>query len=81
VAARPRDGVPAAGSRDLHLVGADSDRGNPAVLAMLTVTAAATTFLLLFRLLRRSWRRKPRRPPAAVVPAGRGPRQQREPAA
>jgi predicted ferric reductase len=65
----------------VHLVAAGSDRGNPAVLAMLTVTAAATTFLLLFRLLRRPWRRKPQRPPAAVVPAGHGPRQQREPAA
>jgi hypothetical protein len=65
----------------VHLVAAGSDRGNPAVLAMLTVTAAASTFLLLFRLLRRPWRRKPQRPPAAVVPAGRGPRQQREPAA
>jgi predicted ferric reductase len=34
-----------------HLLTAGSDRANPAVLTMLTVTVAATTFLVLFRLL------------------------------
>ena len=37
-----------------HLLTAGSDRANPAVLALLTTTAAATIFLLTFRLLRPS---------------------------
>ena len=65
----------------VHLLAAGSDRGNPAVIAMLTATAAATTFLLLFRLLQRPRRGRPQRRLAATAPAGPAPRRERQPAA
>jgi predicted ferric reductase len=65
----------------VHLLAAGSDRANPAVLAMLLVTAAATAFLLVFRLLQRPRRSTPRRPPAVAAPAGPAPRREREPVA
>ena len=43
-----------------HLLTAGSDRTNPAVLTMLTATAAATMFLLLFRLLHQPGHNRPR---------------------
>jgi predicted ferric reductase len=55
-----------------HLLTAGADRTNPAVLAMLTATAATTTFLLLFRLLHRprpNRSRQPKRKPAPPPPA------------
>jgi hypothetical protein len=63
-----------------HLVTAGSDRANPAVLTMLTATAAATMYLLLFRLLHRPGPNRSRQPgPRAAPsyprgPAGRNPR-------
>jgi predicted ferric reductase len=67
----------------VHLLTAGSDRANPAVLAMLTATTGATTFLLLFRLLHQPRRNQPGRPrprPAATARAGQPPRPQ-QPAA
>jgi predicted ferric reductase len=60
-----------------HLLSAGSDRANPAVLTMVSATAAAIVFLLLFRLLRQLHLSRPtasrgHRPPA---PAGHTPHQ------
>jgi hypothetical protein len=57
-----------------HLLTAGADRANPAVLAMLTATAATTTFLLLFRLLHRPGPNRSRQPKrrAAPPPPARG---------
>jgi predicted ferric reductase len=62
----------------VHLLTAGSDRASPAVLTMLTVTVAATIFLLLFRLLhpaRASQSIAARGRPPATMPRGRPPSQ------
>jgi hypothetical protein len=58
-----------------HLLTAGSDRINPAVLTMLTATAAATIFLVLFRLLHRPGNNRPGKsgPRATIPPTARGP--------
>ena len=62
-----------------HLLSAGSDRANPAVLTMVSATAAAIVFLLLFRLLRQPHLSRPtasrgHRPPAPMR-AGHTPHQ------
>jgi hypothetical protein len=68
-----------------HLLTAGSDRANPAVLTMLSATAATTTFLLLFRLLRLQGVRRLTathgRPPATMRTAGHTPHQPQQPPA
>jgi predicted ferric reductase len=68
-----------------HLLAAGSDRTNPAVLTMVSATAAATIFLLLFRLLRQLHLSRPtashdHRPPATMR-AGHTPHQRQQPPA
>ena len=59
----------------MHLLTAGSDRINPAVLTMLTATAAATVFLVLFGLLHRPGNNRPGKsgPRATIPPTARGP--------
>jgi predicted ferric reductase len=68
-----------------HLLTAGSDRANPAVLTMVSATAAATSFLLLFQLLRQPHLSRPtashgHRPPATMR-TGHPPHQRQQPPA